>query len=90
MDKCKFCGAEITPTGRYIDIKNTHYACGTICWATTGELSRDTDCFRRQLAQSEARARELFEALSRLINREDFSRYDANETVAKHAGHFRN
>ena len=82
-DKCKFCGAEIAPTGRYIDIKHTHYACGTIYWATTGEWSRDTDCFRRQLQQSEERAKELFDALS------SYDNVKQDSVWRKHAEYFR-
>ena len=83
MDKCKFCGSEVTAEGRYIDIKHTHYACGTIYWATTGELSRDMDCLSRQLAQSEARALELFDALS------SYDNVKQDSVWRKHAEYFR-
>jgi hypothetical protein len=48
-----------------------------------------SECFSRQLFQSEARAQELFEALVDVVQSDTISWAYMTEMVNKHAEHFR-
>jgi hypothetical protein len=89
MDKCKFCGAEA-----YLkdEIGNVYFECGSRC--NDVEFIRRHGCYERQLAQSEARARELWDALDTLLEMKwamtDADNREAAEAVRdKHADSFR-
>jgi DNA-binding sugar fermentation-stimulating protein len=91
MDKCKFCGAAmgISENG------NTHYKCGTTMWENE-TCTEGFVCIASQLStaiikehQSEARARELWEALDDIMQCGVVCQSDLKALVGKHADHFR-
>jgi hypothetical protein len=84
MDKCKFCGAKKLFT------KNcyTAFDCGSRLYSKN-EWYQEIGCYERQIQQSEARARDLWETLEHVVRRDGFSYGHALDTVDKHADHFR-
>jgi hypothetical protein len=90
MDKCKFCGAR--ERIRYASRKRVEiwYECGAT-ESVGGKYEFSALCLRRQLAQSEARGRELWEALASLFETRwtDANWRDTQFLVDKHAEHFR-
>jgi hypothetical protein len=87
MDKCKFCGAEAEMQWSSAEETFRKYCCGTL--ANACEWERSDRCHADQLAQSEARARDLWETLEHVVRRDGFSYGHALDTVDKHADHFR-
>ena len=86
METCKYCGADAEMQYGSKDESFRKYWCGTLKNAC--EWERSDRCHANQLAASEARARELWEALRHLIDTDAFSFDNACEVYDKHADHF--
>jgi hypothetical protein len=101
MEACKFCGADLlVPQGPGLALFDQYrcgtikkYLCGTLVYAC--EWERSDRCHASELAASEARARELWEALELV----EMTRYTddfhwaeimakVGQQVNKHADHF--
>ena len=78
MNKCKFCGAkELFTENNY-----TAFDCGAHRYGKN-EWGQSVECISRQLAKSETRARELWEALS------SYDNVKQDSVWRKHAEYFR-